>query len=646
MPARVSFTIRPFVPGDYDAITKIHNLNNPQHPETPEEKRDHDEKRDAKFIHARYVAETKSGVVIGYCQYNQEPWQFHPRKFSVSVDVHPEYQQRGVGTALYQHLLADLAKYDPLTIRAYGQEGKDAGLRFLQKYGYVEAMRDWESCLDPANFDFTPYSEVDARVAARGIEIKTLRELEYDPCRDRKLYDLESLISLDMPSSEASTVPTFSDWMKHTFDSPSLLPDGYFIAVDTTVENRFIGLSQLWASLADKQLYTGATGVLPEYRRQGIALALKLRAIGYAKESGTPNVRTWNAQSNRAMLSINEKLGFVKEPAWIEFRRTLAEEPMPIRQATPRDYDAIATVMNAVWHEFPTTAEEIRFGDEQRSTKTRHDRFLVEADGKVVGVGEYGQSLSFYDPRKFHIHLAVLPEYQGRGYGKALYSHLLTALRPFSPIALFSETIADRVRAVQFLEARGFAITQREQTSKCNPANFDPTQYGKDLAKVTGQGIAIKTFAELPASDPAVYEKFEALHWQMICDIPHTEAPTRAPMDEFMKRFTNPRFLPEGNFFAVDTATGEYVGISVLWKSAASSDLYTGMTGVLQSHRKRGIATALKIHALTYAKAYGASAVWTSNEVGNVGMLGINFRFGFEKQPEEMQFTKEITPDA
>ncbi|MBC7809297.1 MAG: GNAT family N-acetyltransferase [Akkermansiaceae bacterium] len=109
-----------------------------------------------------------------------------------------------------------------------------------------------------------------------------------------------------------------------------------------------------------------------------------------------------------------------------------------------------------------------------------------------------------------------------------------------------------------------------------------------------------------------------------------------------MKRFDSPRFLPGANFFAVDEATGEYVGVTMLWGSGGNNDLHTGMTGVRESHRKRGIATALKIHALTYAKKRGTDAVWTSNEVGNVGMLSINFRFGFEKQPEELQYTKQI----
>lgn len=68
------------------------------------------------------------------------------------------------------------------------------------------------------------------------------------------------------------------------------------------------------------------TGVIRDYRKRGIATALKVRALTYAKERGAPAVRTWNEVNNDGMLGINFRLGFVRQPAWIEMGKTLKAE--------------------------------------------------------------------------------------------------------------------------------------------------------------------------------------------------------------------------------------------------------------------------------------------------------------------------------
>jgi GNAT superfamily N-acetyltransferase len=53
------------------------------------------------------------------------------------------------------------------------------------------------------------------------------------------------------------------------------------------------------------------------HRRRGIALALKLAAIDYARRVGAPIIRTDNDSTNTGMLAINSRLGFVRQPGWI-----------------------------------------------------------------------------------------------------------------------------------------------------------------------------------------------------------------------------------------------------------------------------------------------------------------------------------------
>ncbi|MBI3975568.1 MAG: hypothetical protein HY334_04170 [Armatimonadetes bacterium] len=76
-------------------------------------------------------------------------------------------------------------------------------------------------------------------------------------------------------------------------------------------------------------MHQGITGTRRAYRNRGLALALKLRTVAFARARGVREIRTWNDTLNAPMLHINVKMGFVRQPAWISFEQRLREEPAP-----------------------------------------------------------------------------------------------------------------------------------------------------------------------------------------------------------------------------------------------------------------------------------------------------------------------------
>jgi mycothiol synthase len=250
---------------------------------------------------------------------------YHPRKFYMYISVHPDHQGQGIGSRLYDRLFERLAPHEPIAVRTDTRVDLEHAVRFISKRGFVEEMRSWESRLDAQAFDPRPWAGHEQKVLARGIEIVTLRQL-LDRGVDFKLdlYEAMREMGADVPRPDEYTPMPFEAWEKGHFHDENLLPEGYFLAMH---QGAIAGVSQLWRHSGDADvLNTGLTATRRDFRRMGIALALKLRAIAFAKAQGVREIRTGNESNNRAMLSINEALGFVKQPAWVTMVRSLGEE--------------------------------------------------------------------------------------------------------------------------------------------------------------------------------------------------------------------------------------------------------------------------------------------------------------------------------
>lgn len=320
----MALTIRRFTPNDYETACAICNAALPEEPVSPSEWRERDAHRDPKCGQDRWFADV-DGKPVGLGSWQQFEWLYHPDKYFLMFSVLPEHQNQGIGSALYDVVLNALRERDAAALRAFAREDRPAAVRFLGRRGFVEEDRMWESRLDTARLDLSRWNGAEDRPRAHGITIKTVGELESDSHRDRKLYEMVLEVMEDVPMPEPFTAPSFEVWKKQTLDTQNFLPDGQFVAVQG---DEYVGISQLYATCED-DLDTGLTGVRRAWRRKGVALALKLRAARYARDHGGKTIRTDNSTVNRPMLSINEAMGFEKQPVTIFFKNTLREIDAP-----------------------------------------------------------------------------------------------------------------------------------------------------------------------------------------------------------------------------------------------------------------------------------------------------------------------------
>ena len=315
--------IRDFATTDYPAIVEIHNSLNIVWPESSRKVEDWayaDKNRNPKCNHQRFVAKTE-GKVVGVASFGNRLDDYHPQKFYINIEVLETFRNRGIGGALHDHMMNALKPFKPTVLRTDILENQIQSYPFVEKRGFKEVWRETPVHLDISAFDFAPFENLEENLHSKGITISSLSELKDIPELERKVYDLYYEASRYVPSEyESFEIGPYEDWLNMCINDPSTRLDAFFIA---SHDGNFIALHELGMHSSGNVLLGGLLGTLPEFRGQGIALALMLRAIRYAYEKELTTFKTCTASVNQPMQKLFAKLGFGYDPQWLQCQKDL-----------------------------------------------------------------------------------------------------------------------------------------------------------------------------------------------------------------------------------------------------------------------------------------------------------------------------------
>jgi GNAT superfamily N-acetyltransferase len=223
------------------------------------------------------------------------------------------WRRQGVGSRLLGHVADQARAAGAVTLQARAGSDDQEPLEFLTARGFTETMRMHRQELDVAGADLSPNDGILARLAGQGIAVVPLdRELARGEACWEEFCRLYNAAREGWPDPDPGPVRqlTPAELARLHYDASAehgVGPWECFLAVRG---NRYVG-------------FTGAVGtaVDPAFRGQGIATALKRRAVMSAREHGVARLGT--STGNPAMVRINQRLGFRLVSTEIRLVRTL-----------------------------------------------------------------------------------------------------------------------------------------------------------------------------------------------------------------------------------------------------------------------------------------------------------------------------------
>jgi len=275
------------------------------------------------YAYGRFFAE-RDAQPIAYLGWIHGPW-------SRVTDRHCEVEVWLDRAALDRELLGEIWRWigdaavaeESGVLLAYCAEDEPEMLDSLAELGYERARAEkvWELDLKrhgPRLIEEAARART--RMETGGIRLLTLADWA-DPAKFRKLHELDAGTVQDIPHTLTIVLEAFEDFDRRAH-APDRRHDRWWLALDG---DELVAMTYLKFPPVRGTVWTGYTCTHPRYRGRGIARAVKLQSLAQAARLGTPFVCTDNDSENAPMLHINETLGYVRRPGFVEHHKRVTK---------------------------------------------------------------------------------------------------------------------------------------------------------------------------------------------------------------------------------------------------------------------------------------------------------------------------------
>jgi GNAT superfamily N-acetyltransferase len=237
--------------------------------------------------------------------------------------------------------------------------------------------------------------------------------------------------------------------------------------------------------------------------------------------------------------------------------------------------------------------------------------------------------------------LMVHADWRKQGIGGDLLGVVIAASQSMPAATLQARAWEDHADSLQFLRRRGFVETHRMVELHLNLSEANLTPMARLPHSLTAQGIEFTTLKQ-EGQDERFWTKLTDLQQAAVIGWPDPDPDgvmTIPTGDEVRRMFDSLRTASDTFFLA--KADGVFIGYTALGPDHRVPDaIGTGPTAVRPEYRGRGVATALKVLALTHARQQGWRTACARS--ASPAMIRVNEKLGFQRGRAEVRLVRKL----
>jgi GNAT superfamily N-acetyltransferase len=269
----------------------------------------------------------------------------------------------------------------------------------------------------------------------------------------------------------------------------------------------------------------------------------------------------------------------------------------------------------------------------------------------MVAEEEQGEPLGFnwatrsrFETTQAYFYIIVKPEFRRQGAGSRLYQDVEQAALK-AGVKQLQITVRDRCpEGRAFAERRGFTVQSHQIGLELDLRAFDTRPFDRLITRLQNEGIEFTSMEALGDTEEAQHKLYllnDSTAMEAV--VPDSEH-SWLSFKDFQKTVCQMDwYKPGGQLVAIDKASGTWAAMSAITRLEGSDQAHHLHTGVDRRYHGRGLALAMLVLALRYARdVLQVECAHAGEDAQDESTIAVYRELGYAQTPGSCSMVKAI----